>query len=111
MPGDRALFAERTGIDKSGDALPDRQPPLCVLVRDRLAPAVFTRPLSPLLNAFHFFLPAHSLCSFGFLVVGQALSLFLETVFIASVASGLRMVAFSSPSSLSTACRLPPGTR
>jgi len=35
----------------------------------------------------------------------------MGTMFKSLVTSGLRMVAFSSPSSVSTACRLPSGTR
>ena len=57
---DRALFTERTAVNEPRDALPDRQPTLGMLLRDRLVAALFESALLALLDAVNFSLPAHS---------------------------------------------------
>ena len=51
---DRALFTERTAVNEPRDALPDRQPTLGMLLRDRLVAALFESALLALLDAVNF---------------------------------------------------------
>src|SRR5262249_28880835 len=107
--GQHAEFGERIAVEQMRNAFPRRKFSLRVLPGDPLGSAHFQGLAPAVTNLVNFGLPGHRVVFLAFFNVSQALLPRLETVFKAVVAAGLRTVVCSSPSSLSTACRLPPG--